>query len=49
MSKQLLDTPARHPFSVLGLADKAWQLLSEGAFRVAAPPTAKLAEAAVTG
>ncbi|KAL5501293.1 hypothetical protein ACEPAH_8553 [Sanghuangporus vaninii] len=49
MSKQLLETPARHPFSVLGLADKTWQLLSESAFRVAASPTAKLAEAAVTG
>ncbi|EJC98988.1 cyclopropane-fatty-acyl-phospholipid synthase [Fomitiporia mediterranea MF3/22] len=46
MSKQLLDTPSRHPFSLWGLADKTWQLLCEGALNAAAVPAAKVAEAA---
>ncbi|KAI5123172.1 hypothetical protein M0805_000872 [Coniferiporia weirii] len=48
MSEQLLDTPAKHPFSITGLADKAWQRIQEGAFRTALMvPAARLAEAAV--
>ncbi|KAH8113549.1 cyclopropane-fatty-acyl-phospholipid synthase [Phellopilus nigrolimitatus] len=47
MSEQLLDTPARHSFSMSGLVDRMWQSVREGAFQVAWSPVAKLAEAGV--
>lgn len=47
MSEQLLDTPAKHPFSVSALADKAWNRTVEAAFRTGWAPIARLAEAAV--
>ncbi|KAG5652823.1 hypothetical protein H0H81_003539 [Sphagnurus paluster] len=47
MSKQLLDTPAKHPFSISSLADRAWNGLTEAAFRTGWRPVTRLAEAAV--
>ncbi len=47
MSKQLLDTGAKHPFSVAGLADRTWHFVSETAFRAGWTPLTGLAEAAV--
>ncbi|KAF5374088.1 hypothetical protein D9615_008893 [Tricholomella constricta] len=47
MSKQLLDTPAKHPFSVSALADRAWNKITETALRTGWPPITRLAEAAV--
>lgn len=45
MSEQLLDTPSKHSLSLSGIADSAWNRLSEAAFRIA--PVTKIAEAAV--
>ncbi|KAF9501931.1 hypothetical protein BDN71DRAFT_1438676 [Pleurotus eryngii] len=47
MSRQLLDTPAKHPFSVLGLADRAWNRIREAAFNAGWTPMTRLAETAV--
>ena len=47
MSDQLLDTPSRHPFSIIGLADKAWHTIRENTFQAAWAPIAGLAESAV--
>lgn len=47
MSKQLLDTPAKHPFSLTGLADRTWNYALETAFTTAWTPVTRLAEAAV--
>ncbi|KAK7048530.1 S-adenosyl-L-methionine-dependent methyltransferase [Favolaschia claudopus] len=44
---QLLETPAKHPFSLSGLVDSAWNRLSEAAFRTGWSPLARLSEAAV--
>ncbi|KAJ7133008.1 hypothetical protein C8R46DRAFT_1140341 [Mycena filopes] len=47
MSEQLLDTPAKHPFSFSGLVDSAWNRVSEAAFKTGWSPVARLSEAAV--
>lgn len=47
MSKQLLDTASKHPFSVAGLADRAWNRITETAFNTGWSPLTRLAEAAV--
>ncbi|KAF4599518.1 Vacuolar fusion protein mon1 [Pleurotus pulmonarius] len=47
MSKQLLDTPAKHPFSVTGLADRAWNRIREAAFNTGWAPMTRFAEMAV--
>jgi hypothetical protein len=47
MSDQLLDTPAKHPFSLSGLIDSAWNRVSEAAFKTGWAPVARLSEAAV--
>ncbi|TDL16233.1 cyclopropane-fatty-acyl-phospholipid synthase [Rickenella mellea] len=47
MSKQLLDTPAKHGFSLTGLADRTWNRVREGVFQTAWTPLATLAESAV--
>jgi cyclopropane-fatty-acyl-phospholipid synthase len=47
MSKQLLDTPAKHPFSVTALVDRTWNRASEAAFKTGWTPVTRLAEAAV--
>lgn len=47
MSKQLLDTASKHPFSVTGLADRAWNRITETAFNTGWSPLTRLAEAAV--
>ncbi|KAJ6475045.1 CFS1-like protein [Mycena vitilis] len=47
MSEQLLDTPAKHPFSFSGLVDSAWHRVSEAAFKTGWAPVARLSEAAV--
>ncbi|KAJ3830653.1 cyclopropane-fatty-acyl-phospholipid synthase [Lentinula raphanica] len=47
MASQLLDTPAKHPVSFVGLADSAWNRLLEAALKTGWKPVTKLAEAAV--
>ncbi|EAU85831.2 cyclopropane-fatty-acyl-phospholipid synthase [Coprinopsis cinerea okayama7 len=48
-SQQLLSTPAQHPFSLPGLADKLWSTLMEGAIsRVGWGAVVRLAEGGVT-
>ncbi|KAF8827495.1 hypothetical protein HHX47_DHR4000067 [Lentinula edodes] len=47
MTDQLLDTPFKHPVSFTGLADNAWNRLSEAALSTGWKPVTKLAEAAV--
>ncbi|CAL1711760.1 unnamed protein product [Somion occarium] len=51
MSTQLLSTPATHPWSLAGLADKVFMAATEGAFKLGAyswdSPICRLAEAAV--
>lgn len=47
MSDQLLDTPAKHPFSLASLADSAWNTVREAAFKTGWKPVSRLAEAAV--
>ena len=47
MSKQLLDTASKHPFSIAGLADSAWNRVTETVFNTGWSPLARLAEAAV--
>ncbi|KAF7299608.1 hypothetical protein HMN09_00966200 [Mycena chlorophos] len=47
MSDQLLDTPAKHPFSFSGLLDSAWNTITETAFKTGWTPVARLSEAAV--
>ncbi|KAF7314416.1 hypothetical protein MKEN_00914400 [Mycena kentingensis (nom. inval.)] len=47
MSDQLLDTAAKHPWSVSGLFDSAWNRISEAGFKTAWAPVARLSEAAV--
>ncbi|KAF9465836.1 S-adenosyl-L-methionine-dependent methyltransferase [Collybia nuda] len=47
MSNQLLDTPAKHPFSVSALVDKTWNHTVEAVFRTGWTPITRLAEAAV--
>ncbi|RDB15277.1 Tuberculostearic acid methyltransferase UfaA1 [Hypsizygus marmoreus] len=47
MSKQLLDTPAKHPFSLSAAVDRTWNRISEAAFKTGWKPVARLAEAAV--
>ncbi|KAJ7600817.1 CFS1-like protein [Mycena floridula] len=44
---QLLDTAEKHSFSFSGIADRAWNRLSEAAFRTGWTPVTRLAEAAV--
>ncbi|KAK0503973.1 S-adenosyl-L-methionine-dependent methyltransferase [Armillaria luteobubalina] len=46
MSKQLLNTSSKHPFSVWGLADKTWNFISESAIRTAWTPLTGLAQIA---
>ncbi|KAL0069874.1 hypothetical protein AAF712_003144 [Marasmius tenuissimus] len=47
MSSQLLDTPAKHPLSLAGLADRAFNRATEAVLSTGWGPLAKLAEAAV--
>ncbi|KAL0961278.1 hypothetical protein HGRIS_006238 [Hohenbuehelia grisea] len=47
MSKQLLDTPEKHPFSISGLVDDAWNAVREVVFRTSWSPITRLAESAV--
>ncbi|KAF5382311.1 hypothetical protein D9757_008471 [Collybiopsis confluens] len=47
MSDQLLDTPSKHALSLSGLADRAWNRLSEAAFKTGWTPIARISEAAV--
>jgi cyclopropane-fatty-acyl-phospholipid synthase len=47
MSAQLLETPSKHSWSVVALADAAYHHAKELAFRSSWSPLAKLAEAAV--
>ncbi|KAJ6508516.1 CFS1-like protein [Mycena sanguinolenta] len=44
---QLLDTDSKHPFSVFGLFDSAWNRISEAALKTGWAPVARLSEAAV--
>ncbi|EGN98375.1 hypothetical protein SERLA73DRAFT_91705, partial [Serpula lacrymans var. lacrymans S7.3] len=47
MSEQLLDTPSKHPFSVLAVLDNAWSVLREKALTTAWPPLIRVTETAV--
>jgi cyclopropane-fatty-acyl-phospholipid synthase len=47
MSEQLLDTPAKHPFSFSSLADRAWNTVAETAIKTGWGPVTRMAEAAV--
>ena len=47
MSSQLLDTPTKHPFSVLALADRVCNGVLEAAVRTGWSPVTKVAEVAV--
>ncbi|KAF7298882.1 hypothetical protein MIND_00836200 [Mycena indigotica] len=47
MSDQLLDTPAKHPWSFSGLLDSAWNRISEAALKTGWTPVARISEAAV--
>ena len=47
MSKQLLDTASKHPFSIAGLADSAWNHITETVFNTGWSPLMRLAEAAI--
>ena len=47
MSSQLLDTPAKHPFSVFALADRVCNGVLEAAVRTGWSPVTKVAEVAV--
>jgi hypothetical protein len=47
MSSQLLDTPAKHPFSIFALADRAYNGVFEAAVRTGWSPVTKVAEVAV--
>lgn len=47
MSGQFLDTPAKHPFSVFALADRACNGVLEAAVRTGWSPVTKVAEVAV--
>ncbi|KAG6878299.1 hypothetical protein C0993_009305 [Termitomyces sp. T159_Od127] len=42
MSVQLLDTAAKHPFSVVGLADRAWNSLSEAIIKIGWDPITRV-------
>ncbi|RXW21488.1 hypothetical protein EST38_g4345 [Candolleomyces aberdarensis] len=48
MSAQILDTAAKHPFSLAGFVDKTWNAVSEAAIH-AAPwgPLGRMAETMV--
>jgi len=47
MSKQFLNTPAPHSFSIAGLADTTWNRILEVAFKTGWAPVTRWAEAAV--
>ena len=47
MSKQLLDTASKHPFSIAGLANGAWNCITETVFNTGWSPLTRLAEAAI--
>jgi len=47
MSTQLLDTPSKHRWSVVGLADKAWNATTERIIGFGWRPLTRLAEAGV--
>ncbi|KAJ8509309.1 hypothetical protein ONZ45_g8522 [Pleurotus djamor] len=47
MSKQLLDTPSKHPFSVAAIADNSWNTVREIVFRTGWGPMTRLAESVV--
>jgi hypothetical protein len=47
MSKQLLDTAAKHPFSLTAVLDSAWNTVSENILNTGWAPVTRLAQAAV--
>ncbi|KAG6887994.1 hypothetical protein C0992_009974 [Termitomyces sp. T32_za158] len=48
MSNQLLNTAAKHPFSIIGLADRAWNSLAEVIIKLGWDPITRLCETMVT-
>ncbi len=47
MSTQLLDTPAKHGFSISALIDNVWTNVADAVFRRTSGSVAKLAEATI--